>query len=111
MSEVTYKVVEQDCQWALVDVGTLEVHTPWIDGSKDAVAFAHKHCRGWDLEPGLAVTDWESYRRLRFQRDAIPRMAEDAAKNRRMARSEQDLVEFRPFRAELRRSTGERQIW
>lgn len=109
--EMGYKVVGQECRWALVNVRTLEVFTPWVEGSKDAVEFAHKHCRGWDLEDGLEVTDWESYRRLRFQREAIPRMAEDAAKRQRIARTASDLVEFRPFRVQVKRGTGESEIW
>lgn len=106
-----YDVVEAECKWALVDVRTLQVHTPWIKGSKDALKFAHRHCHGWDLEAGLEVTDWESYRRLRFQREGIPRMMEAQQKRRKQARGFRDLVQFHPFRAELRRGTGEKQIW
>jgi hypothetical protein len=109
--QVAYKTVEQDCTWALVDVRTLQVHTPWVKGSKAALEFAHKHCHGWDLEPGLEVTDWESYKRLRFQRYELPRMVEAKRKRKRYARTASDLVEFHPFRAELKRGTGEKQIW
>jgi hypothetical protein len=109
--EVQYKTVEADCTWALVDVRSLAVHTPWVKGSKEALEFAHRHCRGWDLEPGLEVTDWESYKRLRFQRYELPRMVEAKQKRQRQPRTANDLVEFRPFRAELKRGTGEKQIW
>lgn len=106
-----FKTVEKDCSWALVNTRTLQIHTPWIKGSKEAVEFAHKHCHGWDLEPYLDVTDWESYRRLKFQRETIPRMVEASRKRIKTARTVNDLVEFRPFRAELKRGTGEKQIW
>jgi hypothetical protein len=109
--QVTYKTVEKDCRWALVNSRTLAVISPWIQGSAAALEFAHKHYRGWDLEKYLEVTDIESYKRLVFQKDGIPRMAEDAAKKRKTAKSFDDLIEFKPFRAELKRGTGEKQIW
>ena len=98
-------------RWALVDSRNLQVLTPWIEGSKEAVEFAHRHCRGWDLEPGLQVTDWDSYQRLVFQRYELPRMVEAKRRQRKYASSFSDLVEFHPFTATLKRASGETQTW
>lgn len=98
-------------RWALVDSRSLKVLTPWIEGSREAVEFAHRHCRGWDLEPGLEVTDQDSYKRLRFHRYELPRMVEAKRKRRKHASTFGDLVEFHPFNAKLQRATGETQTW
>lgn len=106
-----YDTITPTTQWALVDSRSLEVHTPWIEGSKNAVEFAHRHCRGWDLEPAMRITDFESYRRLMFQQRELPRMAEEQRRRQQQARSRQDLVQFRPFRAELKKASGVTRIW
>ena len=105
------KLLESTGDWALVNVRTLQVFTPWLQSSSAAIELAHTSHRGWDLEDGLVVTDSESFRRLLFQREAIPRMAEAAAQRRQAPRTASDLVQFHPLRAQLTRGNGAAHIW
>ena len=109
-SNTEIKQVRPKC-YALVNIKTLELATPWGNNLERLKTYCYKYCRGWENEKNLVITDNESFSRLKFQKEQIPREIEARKKRQLQAQKMSDLVDFQPFRVEIRRGAGFSEYW
>ena len=109
-SNTEIKQVRVKC-YALVDLATLQELTPWHNSLDALKTFCYKYCNGWEDEKDLVITDNESFSRLVYQKQQIPREIEARRQRQLKAKSMSDLVQFSPFRVEIKRSQGFSEYW